>query len=150
MISEKRITPDDYMTKPMYIKMYKKMRAVLGIICLLFILITLGISATLTMFLFDFFEPTTTMIVKYLLIALNSFEHSGNLSEFLTNFFISSNFGMRDIYGLVLLPIYLGSMFINLFITAFIVHMCLETAFGSELEIAEPYKYLNDAIDESI
>lgn len=150
MISSKRITAADYMTYPMYIKMYRKLRVLLGIISLVSILITLGVSATLTAFIFDFFEPTTTMIVKYLMIALDSFQHSANLSELFINFLKNSNFGMMDIFGLALLPFYLGSMFINLFITTFIVHMCLETAFSSELVNAEPYENFRKTIDESI
>lgn len=147
MISEKRITADDYITKPMYMKMYRNFRIYLGAVSIMSILITLGISALVTLFFNGLFEPAITVLSKLPMLASEAFNHRNNFSSYIFGIYTYSS---DCLLGLFILPFYLAAMFFNVFITTALIHMLLETAFCHNIVNAEPCKYFNNAIDESI
>lgn len=149
MISDKRLKASEYMTIPMYMKMKRKWKIFDVAYCIIMTLITLGISAALTMFLNGFFEPAITALTKQADFVLETLNNSHNIQDLTISIYRNSSNAFVDVLGMFITPFYLVAMFFNLTMSTLLVYLHLQTAFCAILENAEPYKYFNNAIDET-
>lgn len=120
-LEEKRITDSDFITKPMYLKIYRKLKIITALKFLALILIVLAVSGIATFVINWFFEPSTNVILKYSFMAIGFFD----LGNYTPNLNTSSGVliinGFTEIIGIILLPIYLWLMFYNLIISLWMV-----------------------------
>lgn len=151
MISERRITADDYMTKPMHIKMCRNIRIFRAIFGIVSIFITLAISSAVTMILHWFLEPSLYELYKHIETALNFFDLGNYIPSSISNIFIptENKDKIAEFFGTLFIPVYLIAMLSNIMITGVIIFVYLEIAFSSSKEYAEPYEYKSNTIDES-
>ena len=126
MISEKRITAEEYITIPMYLKDCKNNKIRATVMYTTFILISLGASALATLLLSWLFQPATEIILKYSIITLNLFNAGIDIS----NYNSSSGIPIIDVYigflDTFFIPIYIGLMLHNLIFCFCVIQSCLQ------------------------
>ncbi|KOP59464.1 hypothetical protein OX90_11315 [Pseudomonas coronafaciens pv. porri] len=149
MISDKRLKASEYMTIPMYMVMKRKWKIFDVAYCIFMTLITLGISAAFTLFLNGFFEQATTALTKQAAFLMETFYNSHNIQDLISSVYKNSSNNFVDLAWMFITPFYLVAMFFNLTLSTLLVYFHLQTAFCAILENAEPYKYFNNAIEET-
>lgn len=128
-LEEKRLTDSDFITKPMYIKMYRKLQIITALKYLALIVIALAASGIATFVINWLFEPSFNVILKYSFIAID-FLSLGNYTSDLNT---SSGFIIIDVFteilGIFFLPVYLWFMFHNLILCIWMVCGCINQVF---------------------
>lgn len=126
MISSKKITAAECITKPMYLKNCKNNKTRAIVMYITFILFALGASGVATLLLNLLFEPATDIILKYSIITLNIFDFGINIS----NYSSSSGIPIIDVYigflDTFFIPVYLGLMLHNLIFFFCVIESCLK------------------------
>ncbi len=120
-LEEKRITDSDYITKPMYLKTYRKLKIITALKLLALIVIVLAVSGIATFVINWFFESSVDAILKYAFMTMDFF----GLGNYTPNLNPSSGVLIFDFFneviGIILLPVYLWLMFYNLMISLWMV-----------------------------
>lgn len=130
MISEKRITDSEYITKPMYIKIYNKLKLITVMKYIALTVIILAATGISTFVINWFFECSINVILKYSFMAIDFLD----LGNYTPKSSTSSGVVIIDVFteviGIMLLPVYLWLMFYNLIISLWMVFGCINEVFN--------------------